>query len=224
MRFTVSLTIAAMLVAATNLAVWITQSGGSPGQVELPEPDLRSLPMQLGQWSGEESEPSPTLVEKGDAAYAFARRYRNNAGKSVSLHISVITDYGKENLHHFPKYCYHGAGYKRQKMLRRPLKLGDDQEMPVDYSLWSRNEETVALAYWYHFGGEVYFNINEFRAAWRRRWGSRKWPPIVKVMLQTSSDQPNPPHLEEFAGLVAGWTRPLSVAQDKLSNPATRPR
>ena len=216
MLFKLRLTIAVLLVAAIHLAFWITRSGALPKQVELPKPDLRSLPMQLGEWTGKEAELDPRIVKSAGAEYAVNRLYRRSDGQTVMLHIAVITNYGANGLHHFPQYCYRGSGYKLLTIERRQLQADDGDEIPTSFSLWARDHQRAAVVYWYRFGDDVVFDIDEFRRAQRKRWGSRVWPPVVKVLLQTPADRSDrtPPHLEEFAKLVAGWTCALSDSEN----------
>ena len=216
MRFTFRLTVAALLVTAIQLAFWITQSGAVPNHVELPKPDLRSLPMQLGEWTGEETELDPRIAKATGGEYVVNRLYRRSDGRTATMHIVVITDYGQEGVHHFPQHCYRGSGYKLQSTERRQLQASNGDEIPASFSLWSRNDGPVAVVYWYHFGDDVIFDINDFRRAQRKRWGTGAWPPCVKVLLQTPADRSDqtPPHLEEFAKLVAGWTCALSDSEN----------
>lgn len=207
MRFTTRLTIAILLVAAVHATFWITQSGSTPNHVLFPKPDLRQLPMQLGDWRGEPIEISSRIFKATGGEYVVNRAYRRSDGRVVTAHIVVIVNYGAKGVHHFPQYCYRGSGYRPIRSERKQVQVAGG-EMPVDYSLWGRDDGAVAVAYWYHFGDDVIFDIDEFRRASRRRWGSHVWPPCVKVLLQTTADNPNriPDHLEEFTRLVAERT------------------
>lgn len=208
MSVTARLVVAVILVAAVHLAVSITRWGATATHVELPNPDVRSLPLQLGEWTGEETTLDPRIAKASGGEYTVNRLYRRADGQVVSLHIVVITNYGAEGVHHFPPYCYRGAGYELLSSNRRQLQTDNGYEIPADFSVWVREDGPAAVAYWYHFGEDVIFNIDEFRRAQRRLWGSSQWPPTVKVLLQTPaglSDR-TPSHLEEFAKLVAAWT------------------
>jgi len=212
MPLTLRLTIAAILVAAVHFGVRITHSGLVPRNVELPDPDPRSLPLKLGEWTGEEREVNPRIDKATGAEYTVNRTYRGPQGQTVSMHIAVITKSGVEGVHHFPQYCYRGSGYQLVSMERRQLRTAAGDAFPVSFSLWGRDDGPIAVVYWYQFGDEVFFNINEFRQACRRRWGSQTWPPVIKVLLSTPADSQgrSPAHLEEFAELVAQQTRKSS--------------
>ena len=169
---------------------------------------------ELDEWTGEEAELHPRTAKATGAEYSVNRLYRGPHGETVTVHIAVITDYGEYGVHHFPPGCYRGSGYRLLSSERRQLEadIGDDVpasfSIPASFSMWGRNDGPVAVAYWYHFGDDVLFNIDECRRAQRERWGTRVWPSYVKVLLSTAADSPDqsPPHLEEFAKLVAGWT------------------
>ncbi len=199
------LSLAAVSLAALHLTAWITWSGALPHDVPLPNPDMRSLPRQLGEWIGEDKELDPRIAKATGGEYTVNRQYRGPDGNIVSLHLVVITNYSEEGVHHFPQYCLRGAGYEQQSVKRRPIQTANGYEIPVSFSLWNRKDETSAVAYWYHFGDDTLFDINDFR---RAHWGSDDWPPCVKILLQTPAGFSTeiPSHLEDFAKLVAGWT------------------
>lgn len=71
---------------------------------------LRRVPLQFGEWTGEDVEPEARVFDRAGVAGGLMRRYRHRDGTSVSVML-VVGKPGPTSVH-TPEVCYAGAGYE----------------------------------------------------------------------------------------------------------------
>jgi hypothetical protein len=70
-----------------------------------------------------------------------------------------------------------------------------------------RDGKPTHLLYWYELNGVTFTTADGFRTElWKLR-GRKSWPPMVKVMLQTTDPDERTAEqgLKDLAGPVRGW-------------------
>ena len=80
---------------------------------------LESLPMAVGDWSGEKTELDPLIVARTGSNDLITRRYVNQA-TGVALDVIVMHGPASEVFVHSPTNCYPRAGYNASGDTARP--------------------------------------------------------------------------------------------------------
>ena len=75
---------------------------------------LKTVPLTVGDWQGEEVQTSEAVVRAADCAGMIQRNYTNTRdGRQVSL-LLLVGKPGPLSVH-MPEVCYRGAGYRSQR-------------------------------------------------------------------------------------------------------------
>ncbi len=115
---------------------------------------LDSIPMNLGDWEGEEMEVKPGQNGPGVAG-CIQRRYRNNK-LGVTIVLALLNGRPGPVATHTPEVCYGANGY--QVGARKPIHLDTNE---VSAQFWTSDavrskvtEETKIRIYWAWNGGQ----------------------------------------------------------------------
>ena len=213
MSIPLRLLIAAALVAAIHGGVSVVRKAGMPTEVGLPKKDLHELPLKLGEedkWQGKDTKVDPKIFPWLGTEIAINRTYRNRARHEVLLHISAWTDYGLQTPH-LPEVCYPSVGYEITGGKKLQLDVKDQPSVPARFMTLQRDGNGIQVLYWYQFGDHFLLEKEHLR---RARWslrGKKFWPPVIKVLLETSSTDPKQAEalLSEVGALAYDWTKDL---------------
>ncbi len=194
-----------LLSAAAILATYgLTQFYAAPTGTRMPDRNIAELPMQLGQWTGEDREVSDRLFEAVGADQIVNRVYTRPDGATVSLHLAVFSNHGLHTPHH-PFNCYGGAGM--QGITEREIQIDGPGSRACFLTAEREGAESFAL-FWYQFGGRnVLWRDDLRRESWSFQ-GEKAWPPVIKVLLSSSAPTPEAGRLllEDIARQVYAWT------------------
>jgi hypothetical protein len=203
-NFVVRLTVAAVCVCVTQLAVWQVKYRTGLQAAQGAKFDVAALPMELGQWSGKPVEVDARLFQHVGGFSMVNLAYTTEAGRHASVHLANFTTTDL-TLPHDPRQCYAEAGW---------TILNDDWQVDSHgrrYRLMIVEREGVrlCLAYWYQLGPEVAASREEHRKIMLKlRKDSKPWPPLVKVLVQVPID-PNEESARETAEdlgfLIYNW-------------------
>jgi EpsI family protein len=178
---------ACFLAAFQGAVLWI-QHGYMMGAIEPPKCSPRDLPVQLGEWKGEDTTTDPRLTGALQALASVDRIYRDRAGNAVYMHFVWTDDYIRI---HLPQQCYREAGWKQTDESGISIPVRGDLTIPARLLTFERDEERIRLLYWFQLGDRFFFDRRGQRLARQQLcWGRTTWPPLVKVMLQTSDADP----------------------------------
>jgi len=207
----IRLLIAVFLVATIHAGVMLIGREYVPGEVVVPERKLSALPMQLGSWQGQQTDLDPRVFRSIGAHSVINREYTNTTGSKVVLH-AVLADEYTDGVPHYPQVCYGGNGW--EIVDQKDLEVEPAAGLPAGARLLTadRDEERILVLYWYQFGKNSFVDRDSYRFARREFWGKKKWPPVVKVLLQVSAlpdKEQAEARLREFAALVREWTQDL---------------
>lgn len=204
MTTTVRLILAAALLVVTQTGVALIHRAYVPAEIAIPSQPLSSLPLQLGDWTGEDIELDERLFNAIGAHSVVNRVYRNSAGQQVSVHLALIAD-PTANPGHYPEVCYPTSGWGVVK--RETSKVEAPGAAPVSARLmtYGQSGTQVAILFWYQLGERSFVDRDSYRAARQAYFGRREWPPAVKVLLQVPSANRNKAQLEDVAGQIRAW-------------------
>lgn len=197
------------VVLATYGAVKWEKYALQPPSVQLPSWTFDDLPLQFGEWRGENTNLDPEIAKAVGAAKdrIVDRAYQDGFGHTITMHTAMFND-PVEGLYHSPLNCYRSNGWERTKLTTEELHLSDGLTIPVSMSTWKLEGRRVLVVYWYQLGEYVLFG--RWDLGIKVRWklaGKSKWPPLIKVMLQIDALEAEEAKtvIMGFAEQVAGW-------------------
>ncbi len=132
------LTLAAVSLAALHLTSWITWSALA-ARCAAANPDMRSLPRQLGEWISEQGDLDPDRqghrqrIHRQPPVPPPRRKYGLAAWSCHQLH--------RRGAHHFPNTASAGPATSSRASSARPLQTDSSYEIPVSFSLWTQRTE-----------------------------------------------------------------------------------
>jgi len=199
----------AVILVAFQGGVWAYLNVGLPAKPyrfnHLPD----ELPMQLGEWMGENCEMDSRLGERFTAEQIVNRTYRDLNGHEISLHLAVWGDFARAV--HPPKGCFRGSGLDLIKEERILITGANGESVEACLLTYGRDGQTAFVLYWFEVGQHIAHSLREIRSAQYSFRGADSWPLTMKVMLQTrvQDRQQAVQCLREVAGHVHEQTRDL---------------
>lgn len=192
--------------------VIMLRHGMNPQNVQMPDRSFEELPMRFAEWQGEPTELDPKIFDFIGAEVVVNRNYESVQGKQISVHTAVFTNYGSGAFHN-PANCYRSSGWLLLDNSILDLQLADGSTATVSLMTWSRNGERVMVVYWYQLGEHMILSrldLGKARVALR---GSEVWPPLVKVLMQTSANDPEAARLrlKTLAEDIYNWINEMEV-------------
>ena len=198
------LSVVVFLVAVQAVVSWI-QRGYTMEEIASPLRSPSDLPHQIGPWKGEDVKADEKLIGRLEAEAEVDRLYRNADGSAISLHYLWSKDYVRV---HFPQQCYHEAGWEKVSEKTVSIPIAKDQEIPARIITFDREGEKIQVLYWLQLGDQFFFDRGAHHVLRQRLcWGVKKWPPLTKLMLQTSATNPEAAQarLIDLARAVYQW-------------------
>ncbi|MBN1361364.1 MAG: EpsI family protein, partial [Sedimentisphaerales bacterium] len=148
---------------------------------------LDRLPMQLGNWTGQEVPVEEEIVRATDTDAHVSRRYTKGVGfESISLWMASGVR-ARDLMPHRPEVCYTGAGWTLMGRRSMELPLSADEKLPCNVMQFSRgalNSEGVMVLDYYVVDGQYCADISLLRSrAWR---GGGAVGYVAQVQIVTS--------------------------------------
>ena len=176
-----------MLATGIGYRVLAARLSGPVDTVLLSPEQLARLPLQLGDWAGEESPLDEDVVEATDTDAHVSRRYtRRNPPASVWLYIAYGVN-ARDLMPHRPEVCYTGSGWTLIDRRSNELVLADGVKLPCNVMQFSRgtlNKEKVVVLDYYIVDGEYCHDVSLLRSkAWR---GSGTVDHVAQVQVVAS--------------------------------------
>lgn len=205
------LIVAPLLMVVHFCMQWGPNNFGD-ASVESPTFSVEELPMQLGEWTGEDVDLDPMLFAAIDPRSALNRIYQTKLGEQASVHVA-LWDTGMLTTPHIPTLCYELSGWTMEGSPTK-VDLPDSSEEAM-LIVYNRANTRVAILYWYQIGEAMFFDHDGARSATRGVWNSPTRPPLVKVLLQVPANDLEEAEraLVKLAQEIRGWTinlRPTS--------------
>ena len=170
--------------------------------------DLEELPLELGDWRGEAEELDARIFEALHSEEAINRTYTNSEGRQISFHAAVWSS-GDGWTPHLPAVCYPASGWTVRD--GRAVTLADRPNARARLQEFAQDGIQVRTLYWYQIGDASYFGRDSARSVQQSLWGRKSRPPLVKVLMQASSNSVSDPQTDllELAEHVFEWTSQL---------------
>ena len=214
MGATFRLVLAAVLVACGSLGIFVVQRSllGVPPVRPLPE-DIRRLPLRLEKWLGQEQQLDSDVFVHIGADVALGRAYHDDADHEIRTHLAVFGSKPDEGVYHAPTNCYPSSGWTLLEQSMAAVPIPGHKEQMVNVSTWQKKEKTVHVVYWYRMGDYSLFErVDMGKVRWALR-GQASWPPLIKVLLETSAADKYAARLRilDFAALVQTWLEKVEL-------------
>ena len=152
---------------------------------------LERLPLQIGDWTGEEVPLDEAIVQATDTDAHINRSYsRQNSLESVLLYIA----YGvraRDLAPHRPEVCYTGAGWTRIDRRSTELSLSNEMKLPcnvLQFSLGTLNKKMLVVLHYYIVDGQYCRDVSQFRF---KIWGGSGTVGYVAQVQIVASVAPN---------------------------------
>ena len=120
---------------------------------------------------------------------AINRRYRDGRAE-VDLHCDVFLKYGVRVLHP-PELCYTSNGFAIANSETVEIYADGMRSFPARLLSLDHDGLRVYCLYWYQFGDVTFWTGDDQRRVVHSFRGKEAWPPMIKVMLQTSANSPD---------------------------------
>lgn len=117
---------------------------------------LSSIPLDLGDWIGHDTEVDPDIIEKAQTTEYVSRDYESKS--QPGRHLRLWINYSREgnNLRHSPKICLPSGGWQPVEAECRTLTLdnGAGRSIPISRLAYNQGELVQAVGFWYYIFGE----------------------------------------------------------------------
>jgi len=202
------LLIAALCLAVIQGAVLYIRRGREPSEIRRPNVSLAELPTELGPWKGHDTPIDPRLWVAIRAAEVVDRAYENPQGGRLIAEVAAFLS-DEIDPPHMPQVCYTKAGWINKSQKDVQLRVGDDETRPARIVTFEQEGQRVHVLYWYQWGQAHVLDAQTMRQERWKLFGQKTWPPLIKVMVQTSLSDfgEAEEQLCGFGELLLGWTK-----------------
>jgi EpsI family protein len=198
------LAIVVLIIPAGSYAVHMAMK---PPEVEFPNRDFETLPLQLGPWEGERRELDPKIFLATGAKFTIDRVYRDNKAHNATLHIAVFGN-PDEGIYHRPYNCYKSNGYAPLSEKDLPLPVSTRQDMTARLMEWQKGQQKLFVVYWYELGPYRLFERWDMFRVRYALFGQNPWPALIKVMIEipeTNEPAEDQKRVSDFASRICQW-------------------
>ena len=180
-----------MLVSAAAYRILAARLEAPVNTSSLPTAALERLPLQIGDWTGQNVPLDEAIVRATGTEAHINRRYlRHNSSEYILLYVA----YGvraRDLMPHRPEVCYTGAGWTLIDKRSMELPLSDGMKLPCSTFQFSRGtlntKKTVVLNY-YIVDGQYCRDVSLLRSkAWRGS-GTVRYVAQVQIVASTTAN------------------------------------
>ena len=204
------LLIAAAILVAIQGAVLFIRQHREPSSIREPAMKIADLPLRMAGWTGKDAPIDPRLSAAIRALSVVDRIYRDDSKATLVLELAAFA--GNEiELPHMPQSCYTNVGFTMKQQKDVQLKRSDGPPRQARILGFEQENQRIHVLYWYQLGDASVLDYNGLRRERSRLFGEKTWPPLIKVMIQSSLADPvqAEDQLVSFAESVLSWTRRL---------------
>jgi hypothetical protein len=130
----------------------------SASQIERPDllQPLKSLPMEMGDWTGQEEPVKDDILAKAQTTEWINRIYESKKDPRQRLWLWI--NYSKQgtNLRHSPEICLPSGGWTKAEALCREMDIptNDGKTLRVTKLGYTQGELVQGVGFWYYIFGE----------------------------------------------------------------------
>ncbi|MBN1589437.1 MAG: EpsI family protein [Pirellulales bacterium] len=174
---------------------------------EMPCKQLAQIPKELGSWKGQDRPTEDRVFRAIGADNVLNRTYTNLAGKEITLHAAVRSDF-PGILPHTPMVCYPSAGWIEKKASEEKLEMPGLPPVDAMFATFEMEGRRTMILFWYQFGEPTFHTSEGFDEAKQKLRHYEKWPCLIKVLLQTdmNNSEQAKKRLLDFASHLYPWT------------------
>jgi len=153
---------------------------------------LEKLPLQIGDWTGQEKPLDEAIIEATDTDAHISRQYsRHNTSEHVFLYIAA-GQRARDLMPHRPEVCYTGAGWTRVGSDAKKLLLEDGKELPCNVFQFSKgalNTKNVIILDYYIVDEQLCRDISLMRSKIWRGSGTIEYVAQVQIVTDITTDR-----------------------------------
>lgn len=182
-RFRVSIVLVALLATQFHV-LWI---GRGYTTAAIPDNDgcFDGFSSELDGWTSQSVEIDERLFDAVGACDQINTTFTGVDGRVVHAHLGSWDDVYLE-LPHEPLQCYPSSGWKILDSELMTLERNASESVQIQLMKLEKDGQQSLIAFWYMRGPHVYFDRATLRKTHSALWGQSVWPPVYKVLLQTS--------------------------------------
>lgn len=174
---------------------------------------LRRLPLQIGDWAGEDA-PLNEYVERATGADAHVSRLYSRAGAPGAVYLYAASGLRARALvGHRPEVCYVAAGWTLMDRHSLELPLGGEEKLTSSIFQFSRGGlggRGMMVLYYYVVDGQYYGDVSLLRSkVWRGSGGVHR---AAQVQIAVSTETLTVELAEQLVRAFAVDSAPL-IAQ-----------
>ena len=163
----------------------------NPEGVSAMLPDsLEILPLQIGDWSGQDEPLSEAIIEATDTDAHINRRYfRYNLLDQACLYIAAGKR-ARDLMPHRPEVCYIGAGWTRVNSNSAELLLDDGRVLPCNIFQFSKgtlNKKNIIVLDYYLVDGQFSQDVSLLRSKIWKGSGAVGYVAQVQIVAAINS-------------------------------------
>ena len=118
--------------------------------------DLASIPLDLGDWVGQDEPVAPDIVEQAQTTEYLNRVYESRAQPGLRLTLWINYSAKGTNLRHTPEICLPSGGWTKIESQTKVLNVlaPNDKKVRITRLGYGRGELVEQVGFWYYIFGE----------------------------------------------------------------------
>jgi EpsI family protein len=175
---------------ATNRAL-TNRLANSQSVTPIPSDAMNGLPLQIGDWTGQDEPLDEAIIEATDTDAHISRLYRRHALESVWLYIAAGRR-TRDLMPHRPEVCYTGAGWTRVSSKSKELILDDKTLLSCSIFQFSRgtlNTQNVIILDYYIVDGQFSRDVSLLRSKIWQGYGTVNYSAQIEIVASVTTEQ-----------------------------------
>jgi EpsI family protein len=127
----------------------------SHGEPILPSHPLSSIPMQFGDWHGNDEHMQEGAVEMLGVSDWILRTYRNPSQPPIAVYVGFHSSQRTGASIHSPKNCLPGAGWQPVENRTIELRGPNGTMVPANLYVIQKGNSKQVVIYWYQAHGRI---------------------------------------------------------------------
>jgi Protein of unknown function (DUF3485) len=117
---------------------------------------LKSIPMELGDWVGQNEDVAPEIVARAQTTEYLNRVYENRSHPGLRLTVWINYSRKGTNLRHTPEICLPSGGWTKIESQTKVLSVdfGENKNVSITRLGYSQGELVKHVGFWYYIFGE----------------------------------------------------------------------
>ncbi len=178
----------------------------------LPPGTLEAMPLQLGEWQGQDVAVNEWVIKATDTDGHINRGYLNTRTED---RVGFFVGYGirfRDLMPHRPEVCYVGAGWTLEETLQRDLPAPDGTVLPCQVQRFTRGfagTERIVVLNYYLLDGEYGRDVRLLRNHSRSWNEERRYVAQVQITSSETARGTGKAAVEDFGAMSAPVIRDL---------------